>query len=144
MCFMPVCCGKLIVCVYIRDRQTVRLKASFPLANFFARSNFLLCLSLISFKWLHLKARGQREKSLRGKKFACGSPAKLYCIFSEDEVKEIGVILAGITIVSNMMHIHVETMMLKTRIRKIGMRMKAVDAIEEITEIGIDVMNVAR
>ena len=38
-------------------------KTGFPLANFYARSDFFFCLSLISSTWFQPKAQEQREKS---------------------------------------------------------------------------------
>ena len=43
-----------------RSRLIILIKAGFPLANIFARSDFLL--NLISSTWFRPKAQGQREK----------------------------------------------------------------------------------
>ena len=64
----------VILSLFLPDCFTLS-KAGFPLANFFARSEFFVCLYPISSRLFQLRDQRQMKNSLRAKKFASGKPA---------------------------------------------------------------------
>jgi hypothetical protein len=59
----------------LKTETCVGLKAGFPLANFFARSEIFFCHYPISSRWFQLRDQWQMKNSLRAKKFSSGKPA---------------------------------------------------------------------